>query len=293
MATRLIQLTGLDHLSTHDAFPDVLTQTTKLIQASLRNSYKIGSFLSCQINDMLEVTINFASRKDNEHAYKTVEQSVQSYMEYFFGEMPNVIQIDLGKLLGQETSDVKEELLNSFKMFDEGYHYMKRVKEVILYQLVPLMLSEFQMVYDRLTQAFTTERFSQNPGFLLLFASKVTHMLLITSSSFLSFANLHSSDDNGGFSAFLVNQTVSAERKDYVQQEGVVLGNLLTLVDKLKPFIAAVANNTTTQIAGLDPSLAVGFRCDTDEHRALLRFDTTVRHGKNTRCASSQLQRDQ
>jgi hypothetical protein len=146
MASRLIQITGLDYLSTFEEIPQVLSQTLALIQTSFRNKYKICSFLASQINDMLETLVNYASRKENQIAYKVVETAVQSYMNNFFGEVPNIMEMDFDKILGQEITDVKEDLLCSFKMFDEGYHYMKKVKEVILYQLVPLMLNEFQEV---------------------------------------------------------------------------------------------------------------------------------------------------
>lgn len=81
------------------------------------------------------------------------------------------------------------------------------------------------------------QRFSQNPGYLLNMASKLNHILLITSNSFLSFANLHSSEENTGFAAFVVKQAVATERKDYIQQEGEVLGNLLTLAEQLRPYV--------------------------------------------------------
>lgn len=102
------------------------------------------------------------------------------------------------------------------------------------------------------------ERFSRNPGYLLVIASKVSHILLIASNSFLSFANLHSSDDNNGFSAFVVKQSVAAERKDYIQQEGEVLGGLLTLAEQLRPFVDSFqTNHPNSRELGLNATTTV------------------------------------
>jgi hypothetical protein len=84
-------------------------------------------------------------------------------------------------------------------------------------------------------------------------------MLLITSSSFLSFSNLHSEDHTVGFSSFLVNQVVTAERKDYIQQEGEVLGRLISLVDKIKPFVDQALDKGLHIHSGLDSQLIVRF----------------------------------
>lgn len=92
----------------------------------------------------------------------------------------------------------------------------------------------------------------------MVMVSKVCHILLITSNSFLSFANLHSSEENNGFSAFVVKQTVAAERKDYIQQEGEILGKLLTLAEQLRPFVDSFqTNHPNSRELGLNATTTV------------------------------------
>lgn len=146
MASRLVHISGLELLSQLPGFSEGMMQVLALIQTGFRNKYRICSFLATQLNDLIETTVNFASRQENQVAYNLVQTAVQSYMEHFFGEVPIVIQMDFGKIKGEESADIKGELQCSFKMFDEGYHYMKQIKEIILYKLVPAMIQEFQQV---------------------------------------------------------------------------------------------------------------------------------------------------
>lgn len=146
MASRLVHISGMDLLSQLPTYSDGMMQVLSLIQTGFRNKYKICSFLANQLNDLIETMVNFASRQDNQVAFNLVQTAVQSYMEHFFGELPIAIEIDFGKIKGEESNDIKGELQSCFKMFDEGYHYMKQIKELILYKLVPAMASEFQEV---------------------------------------------------------------------------------------------------------------------------------------------------
>ena len=198
-----------------------------LVESVFSMFYKIGSERAEQINDLMNYFLNYSVKKNDPQLSECILKTLRFYVETFFTiESNHFALLDEEILNHSDLKELKVAISASFKMFEESYHYIEEVKNLLHEQLS-------QTFFESFTKFISSQEINMNHRNQQYFLSRMIHFMYISVSSFLSFINV-SSNDEFGFTSMVMHDIANREREIHIEKEGRILGILFELIHKFE-----------------------------------------------------------
>lgn len=152
LSLRIFRVYSFDELqkpAIRSTFANYLVNLDKLMVFALEKYFALGSSRSDNLSQVLIQILTQSIKKEDEVLGEVVLQAVKKYVEVFFSDVIEIGGLEESALALTDPNEIRVNIENSIKAFEECYHYLEAVKQVIMDNFANRFIKELTVIYDQ------------------------------------------------------------------------------------------------------------------------------------------------